>query len=87
MHCLTVACLSVSVLCDDTSGVDVYQWDGVPSHDITKAPCRTAELDDKMQQRMHYPLRLVTTEITTQSMMVLPRDADLLYAVSAKAVS
>jgi hypothetical protein len=59
--------------------IQVYKWDGVGP----LGECVTEELDGRIQDRHHYPLRLVATELTTQSMVVFPRDADLLYAVRA----
>jgi hypothetical protein len=44
--------------------------------------CVTYELDAKMRMPGHYPLRLVATELTTQNMVVLPRDAYLFYKVN-----
>lgn len=46
--------------------------------------CVTDELDALMRQPDHYPLRLVSTELTTQNMVILPRDAYLFYKVSER---
>lgn len=43
----------------------------------------TDELDAKMRDSEHYPLRLVTAELATQTLVVLPRDAYLFYTVSS----
>lgn len=35
--------------------------------------------NDQPAARRHYPLRLVASEVTTQTMIVFPQDADLFY--------
>jgi len=39
----------------------------------------TAQVEGPQHDRLHYPLRLVASEVTTQSMIVFPRDADMFY--------
>jgi hypothetical protein len=41
----------------------------------------TDKVDAEMRKPENYPLRLVSTELTTQNMVVLPRDAHLFYKV------
>jgi hypothetical protein len=71
--------------CRDPTDIKVYRWDGKQapgSEPVESMEYMTDRLDLKMQDRDHYPLRLVATELTTHSMMEFPKDADLLYAVS-----
>jgi hypothetical protein len=77
---LQCECVVVLSGCRDPTDIKIYRWDGKA---LDTKECKTDELDSKMQDRDHYPLRLVATELTTQSMVVFPRDGDLLYAVSA----
>lgn len=66
-----------TTLCYRQGTVDVKVYDRADNmRDVTD------ELDAKMREPGNYPLRLVATELTTQNMVVLPRDAYLFYEVS-----
>lgn len=59
-------------------GVETYRRDR--AGDYQKMPVDGSWTTGKPDEdRHHYPLRLVASEVATQSMVLFPRDADLFY--------